>query len=345
MVIKMIKKLILFTLVCTLVFTGAYASDAKAITIETSADKTINAGKNLILNVLVKNNPGIAVLAFDVEYNSDYFMLKTVTHFDDVFAKNNFTAGNLQKYPYKVLALYSSGNRTTNGTLLALSFYVKDNTPSGAYNIKLTNFECYNIDEQEIETNVKNLSVEVVGTDSGKNSESETENNVSGDKKPAYTTPTYSSGGGASASKNQTAKTESDDISKNEKPYKAQNSIILTIGKKDATVFGDSKLNDVAPILRNSRTMLPARFVAESLGADVFWVDAEQKVIIKKDDIEILIYIGSTKAYVNGKEEFLDSPAFLENERTYTPLRFVAEKLGAKVYWEEETQNVIIEKQ
>ena len=56
--------------------------------------------------------------------------------------------------------------------------------------------------------------------------------------------------------------------------------IILTIGKKVAMVFGEKKLNDVAPIIVNDRTMLPARFVAEAIGAKVEWNEDEQKVTI-----------------------------------------------------------------
>lgn len=50
---------------------------------------------------------------------------------------------------------------------------------------------------------------------------------------------------------------------------KSENRIILTIGGKDAYVFGVLKTNDVAPKIVNDRTMLPARFVAENSGAKV----------------------------------------------------------------------------
>ena len=47
---------------------------------------------------------------------------------------------------------------------------------------------------------------------------------------------------------------------------------------------------------------------------------------------------------VNGKEIKLDSPAFIENDRTYTPIRFISENLGASVEWVEKDQKVIITK-
>lgn len=120
--------------------------------------------------------------------------------------------------------------------------------------------------------------------------------------------------------------------------------MILTIDEHDAHVFGDEKTNDVAPKIVNDRTMLPARFVAEHLGATVAWDEAARKVTITKGDVVIEITIDAETALVNGKEVKLDSPAFIENDRTYTPIRFVSENLGAKVFWNGETQNVTIVK-
>ena len=128
------------------------------------------------------------------------------------------------------------------------------------------------------------------------------------------------------------------------------NQIILTIGKKAARVFGKTKSNDVAPKIVNDRTMLPVRFVAENLGAKVEWDGEKQLVIItgknlKTDEnVTILITIGAATAKVNGKEIKLDSPAFIENDRTYTPIRFISENLGASVEWVEKEQKVIITK-
>lgn len=124
----------------------------------------------------------------------------------------------------------------------------------------------------------------------------------------------------------------------------SENEIILTIGQKEAVVFGKTKTNDVAPIIRNDRTMLPARFVAEELGAKVSWSEAERKVTIKKTDVEIILTIDSDIALVNGEEHKLDSPAFIENDRTYTSVRFIAENLGASVDWNEGSRKVIITK-
>lgn len=109
-----------------------------------------------------------------------------------------------------------------------------------------------------------------------------------------------------------------------------------------AWVFGTPVMNDVAPIIRNERTMLPIRFIVENLGGEVAWNDVAQKVTITKGDLTIEIFVGQDIAFVNGKTVTLDSPAFIENGRTYLPLRFVAENLDASVTWQEDTKQIYI---
>ena len=121
------------------------------------------------------------------------------------------------------------------------------------------------------------------------------------------------------------------------------NKIVLTVGEVKATIYGEEVTNDVAPVIRNDRVMLPLRFVLESLGAEVIWKsESPDEVKITKDGTEILIYIGKNEAYVNGEKVMLDSPAFLENDRTYIPIRFVAESLDCDVMWNEEDKQVVI---
>ena len=106
---------------------------------------------------------------------------------------------------------------------------------------------------------------------------------------------------------------------------------------------GEANTLDVAPQIINGRTMLPIRFVAEALGAEVGWNGDTRTVTIIKGTTNIEITIDSNKAIVNGLTQTLDAPAFVENGRTYLPVRFVSENLGAKVGWEESTQTVTIQ--
>lgn len=123
-----------------------------------------------------------------------------------------------------------------------------------------------------------------------------------------------------------------------------KDAIVLNIGQKDAKVFGETITNDVAPKIVNERTMLPIRFIAEKLGASVDWVQESQTVIVELDDIKISLVIGKNFATVNDEKIELDSPSFIEDDRTFLPIRFIMENLGADVLWNGETQTVIITK-
>ena len=88
--------------------------------------------------------------------------------------------------------------------------------------------------------------------------------------------------------------------------------------------------------------MLPIRFVAEALGGTVGWNDAERKVTILKDNTVIELFIDQQYAMINGLPVQLYTVPFIENSRTYLPVRFVAENLGATVLWNEDNMEVTI---
>ena len=131
-------------------------------------------------------------------------------------------------------------------------------------------------------------------------------------------------------------------VLKADAPAKDKKALVLTIGQPVYTVDGQPAVNDVAPIIKGERTMLPIKLIAENLGAKVSWSEADQSVTIVNGDTTIVIYIGQAFATVNGNPIQLDAPAFIANDRTYLPVRFVAENLGANVSWDAVTQTVTI---
>ena len=118
--------------------------------------------------------------------------------------------------------------------------------------------------------------------------------------------------------------------------------IVLTIGSTAATVSGKTVYNDVAPLVVADRTMLPARFVAENLGAVVSWDGKTESVTIEGHNRYIELFVGSNFAKIDGETITLDSTPFVQNGRTYVPVRFISEALGANVEWVEALQQVII---
>jgi len=61
-----------------------------------------------------------------------------------------------------------------------------------------------------------------------------------------------------------------------------ERTIVLTIDKPVALVDGKEVPLDAPPVIRDDRTMVPVRFIAEQMGAKVYWVGAEP--IFKLDD-------------------------------------------------------------
>lgn len=136
--------------------------------------------------------------------------------------------------------------------------------------------------------------------------------------------------------------TDDDTDIKDNTGYK--NIIILTIGSKTADLNGKQVENDVAPIIKNDRTMMPIRFITEKVGAEIEWNEKLRSVTITDDKRTIVIHIDSDVAYINGEVKTLDSPAFISNDRTYIPVRFVAEALDCDVDWTEGSRTVTIKK-
>ena len=92
---------------------------------------------------------------------------------------------------------------------------------------------------------------------------------------------------------------------------------------------------DEKPFIQDGRTYIPVRFVAEALGADVSWSHEIQGAVIKKNNMELQLPIGSNIMTVieDGivSQVKMDVATMKQNGRTLVPIRFVAEALGAWV--------------
>lgn len=91
-----------------------------------------------------------------------------------------------------------------------------------------------------------------------------------------------------------------------------------------------------------NRTVVPLRSIFERLGASVKWNSANREVLIESDQKSIRLPVHRPYAYLDGERVELDVPALLVDNRTYVPVRFIAEALGAKVEWQSKEQTVRI---
>jgi len=72
-----------------------------------------------------------------------------------------------------------------------------------------------------------------------------------------------------------------DDATSVIRAYRREDAIVLQLGNRTAWVNGPSRQLDVAPVAVGGRTLVPLRFVAEALGAEVAWVDATSTVTVQ----------------------------------------------------------------
>lgn len=132
---------------------------------------------------------------------------------------------------------------------------------------------------------------------------------------------------------------------------KTDEAIVLCANSPNALVNGIRKRIDdnskLTPFIKNDTTFVPIRFIAENFGADVWYDNKDDSVNIKYDEQEIQYKINSDISYVNGKEKKLSAMPFVEEGRTFIPLRATAEAFGKKVFWDNkgliilsETENI-----
>ncbi len=108
-------------------------------------------------------------------------------------------------------------------------------------------------------------------------------------------------------------------------------------------VVNSKTLNlEVAPTVRCDRVMVPARAIAEELGARVIWQANKQSILIQKDEKTIIMTMYHPLAYVNDELVVLDVPPFSIDGSTLIPLYFVSQNMDAKASWNAESNTVTI---
>lgn len=101
---------------------------------------------------------------------------------------------------------------------------------------------------------------------------------------------------------------------------------------------------DANPYIRENITYVPVRFIAEALRATVTWDSASSTAVIQNGGKIIKLQEGSAYATVNGSRVPLNGSVHVMQNRTYVPVRFVAEQLGASVDWDQQFFTVKIQK-
>ena len=97
------------------------------------------------------------------------------------------------------------------------------------------------------------------------------------------------------------------------------------------------------PVIIDGRTLVPLRAIFEAMGADVEWDEDTETITSKKGSTEITMLLGSGKMEKNQTNIYLDVPSRIIDDYTMVPARAVAEGMGAKVDWNNDTRTVYID--
>ena len=126
--------------------------------------------------------------------------------------------------------------------------------------------------------------------------------------------------------------------------------IILLVDCENAFVFGEKMQIDpddgmVVPTVVNDRTLVPIRFISESLGAKVDWEEETETITISLEDTAIQMQLGSKEYTVNGETKTMDVEATIMRDRTLVPLRVISETFGKNVFWDDKGLIIISDEQ
>lgn len=111
----------------------------------------------------------------------------------------------------------------------------------------------------------------------------------------------------------------------------------LTITKNGVTT---TRTLDVAPYIKDGRTMLPLRYVAESLGYDVLWNPDTRIASFSNNNTLILVNIDSPTFTINGTKYTFSVKPEIKNDRINLPIAEIGKALGLSTGNKGEGKNI-----
>ena len=115
------------------------------------------------------------------------------------------------------------------------------------------------------------------------------------------------------------------------------NEVVLQIGDLDIAVNDAVIQSDVAPFIKNDRTMVPISVIVYALGGTTDW-DGETRTVTVTLDGKVLTMV--IDEIIPG----FGAAAIIVDSRTYVPIGYVADVLGCDVDWIAATRQVVIVK-
>ncbi|MBC7105027.1 MAG: AMIN domain-containing protein, partial [Firmicutes bacterium] len=101
-------------------------------------------------------------------------------------------------------------------------------------------------------------------------------------------------------------------------------------------------LDPPAFIDQQNRTQVPVRALASVLGREVSWHEGEREVTLSDGKSTVRLWIGRREILVGDRTAVLDTAPVIVGDRTFVPLRFVAEAFGLLVEWNSRSRSVYL---
>ena len=118
---------------------------------------------------------------------------------------------------------------------------------------------------------------------------------------------------------------------------------VFTIGSTTYIANGETRDMDVAPYIKDDRTFIPVRFVAQAFGLQedqIIWEPNAKKVTVLAGNRVVEMTIGSRDLFINTVRVPMDTAPEIVDGRTMLPIRWVGEALGVTFEWDPEERTV-----
>lgn len=131
------------------------------------------------------------------------------------------------------------------------------------------------------------------------------------------------------------------------KLVRARNSIFLNIDNYATVSDGVLKWVDkndktVKPYIKDNRTFVPLRFIAEEFGAEVDFDDLTREITIVFEEQTLKMTLGENFFTLDGEKIEMDTACEIRSDRTFVPIRAIAEAFDKSVTWLESDRIVCV---
>jgi len=110
------------------------------------------------------------------------------------------------------------------------------------------------------------------------------------------------------------------------------------------TVNGEAVEFDQAPELIEDVLMLPFRYIAEKLGANVNWSEETKTVFTEYNGTILTLQIGNENIFTGSEAVKIEKAPVIVNSRTLVPLAVIETLSGAAVSFDKDASSVTITK-